>query len=168
MSMEAILSRRSIRSYTPEAVGDDAIEQLLRAAMSAPSADNQQPWQFVIVRDRRTLDEVPKFHNYAKMILEAPVALLVCGLPDAGLGEGYWVQDCSAATENILIAAVVLGLGAVWLGIHPRRDREEAMRKLLGIPDSVVPFALIPVGHPREHKPPSDRYDAERIHHECW
>ena len=168
MSLDAIFSRRSIRKYTAEPVGDDEIEQVLRAAMAAPSAGNQQPWQFVVIRDREILDAVPKFHPYAKMITEAPVAVLVCGDLSKESVKGYWEQDCSAATENLLLAVEALGLGAVWLGVHPETEREEGCRKLMGIPESVVPFALVPIGHPGEQKPPSDRYDPARVHHDRW
>ena len=168
MTLDAILSRRSIRKYTAEPVGDELVEQLLKAAMAAPSAGNQQPWQFVVIRDRKTLDAVPKFHPYSKMITEAPLAILVCGDVPKETVKGYWQQDCSAATENLLVAAQALGLGAVWLGVHPVGEREDGLRKLLGIPEGIIPFALIAIGHPGEHKPPGDRYDPARVHHERW
>jgi nitroreductase len=102
------------------------------------------------------------------MVPTAPVAVLVCGVPDAGRWPQFWPQDCAAATQNLLLAAEELGLGAVWLGIHPLEERERGMRELLDIPDSVVPFALVPLGHPAGRKPPADRYDPERVHRERW
>lgn len=168
MSLEAIFARRSIRKYTDEPVSDEQLTQLLRAAMAAPSAGNQQPWQFVVIRDRNTLDAVPKFHPYSAMLAEAPLAVLVCGDLERETVKGYWVQDCSAAVENLLIAASAIGLGAVWLGVHPVSEREDGCRKLLGIPANVVPFAIVSIGHPDEQKAPADRYDAERVHHERW
>lgn len=166
--MEAVLSRRSIRRYTSEPVSDDLVEELLRAAMSAPSAGNEQPWHFFVIRDRKTMERIQEFHPFAKMLREAPVAILVCGDPSLEKYEGFWVQDCSAATENILIAAHSMGLGAVWLGLYPIEERVNGMRKLLGIPEHVIPLSLVSVGHPAEKKPPADRYDESRIYIEEW
>lgn len=165
---EAILSRRSIRRYTSEPVSDDLVEKLLRAAMSAPSAGNEQPWHFVVIRDRKTMERIQEFHPFARMLREAPVAILVCGDPRLEKYGGFWVQDCSAATENILIAANSMGLGAVWLGLYPIDERVEGMRKLLEIPGHVIPLSLVSVGHPAEKKPQADRYDESRIHTEQW
>jgi len=166
--MKAILNRRSIRKYTDQPVPERLLIELLEAAMCAPSAGNEQPWQFVVIDQRGILDEIPKFHPYAAMVAEAPVAILVCGDLDKDLHRGYWVQDCAAATENILIAVQDKGIGAVWVGVYPREDRVQAMRALLGIPDSVVPFALISLGYPAEEKPPANRFDAGRIHYNGW
>jgi nitroreductase len=166
--IKAILTRRSIRRYTSEPVTEAEVEKLLAAAMAAPSAGNQQPWHFVVIRERDTLNAVPEFHPHAGMLREASVAILVCGDVTLQKHEGYWVQDCSAATQNLLLAAHALGLGAVWLGIHPRPEREEGIRKLLGLPTNVVPLALISVGRPAEEKEPAGRYDSERVHRERW
>ncbi len=166
--MDVILSRRSIRKYTREPVPDHVVKELLEAAMSAPSAGNQQPWHFMVINDRGTLDEIPKFHPYAQMLNQAKVAILVCGDPEREIHKGYWVQDCSAATENILIAVEIKGLGAVWLGIYPREERVKDMRKLLNIPEHIIPFSLISVGYPAEQKSPADRFDASRIHYNKW
>ena len=167
-AMDAILSRRSIRKYTEQPVPDDAIDELLKAAMSAPSAGNQQPWQFVVIRERGILDEIPKYHPYSAMLKEASVAVLVCGDLKSERHKGYWVQDCSAATQNLLVAAQAKGLGAVWLGVHPREDRVAGIRKVLGLPEHVVPLSLVPVGHKGEEKPPANRYDASKVHHDGW
>ncbi len=165
---DPVLSRRSIRAYTSEPVDDDHVERLLRAAMAAPSAGNQQPWHFVVLRGREIMRAVSGVHPYSKMLLQAPVAVLVCGDPGAGTWPQYWEQDCAAATQNLLIEAELLGLGAVWLGVHPLAERVEGIRALLGIPATVVPFAIVPVGWPAERKRPSDRYDPARIHSERW
>ena len=165
--MDAILSRRSIRKFTAREVSTDAVEYLLRAAMSAPSAGNQQPWHFVIIRDRVTLDRIPTIHQYAAMMKEAPVAILVCGDLELEKNEGFWIQDCSAATENILIAAESRGLGAVWVGIYPRNN-VDAFQQLFNLPGSVIPLSIVAVGWPGEKKSPSDRYEKSRIHHEKW
>ncbi|MGC9357393.1 MAG: nitroreductase family protein [Anaerolineae bacterium] len=168
-ALEAILTRRSIRRYTAEPISEETVRKLLEAACSAPSANNQQPWAFVVIDDRELLDTIPdQVHPYSKMLKEAPLAILVCGVSGRERHPGYWEQDCAAATENLLLAAHGLGLGAVWLGVHPREQRVEGMRRLLGIPDDVVPFSLISIGHPAEEKPPSDRYDAHRVHHNRW
>jgi nitroreductase len=136
--------------------------------MSAPSANNQQPWQFVVIRDRDILDQIPKYHPYSAMLNEAPVAILVCGDLKSEKHKGYWVQDCSAATQNLLIAAQAKGLGAVWLGVHPREDRVDGTRKLLGLPEHIKPLSLIPIGYKGEEKPPANRYDASKVHHNGW
>ena len=168
-AMEALFSRRSIRKYTAEPVTEEVLREILEAAMSAPSAGNQQPWHFVIINDRKILDYIPSFHPHSQMLKEAPVAILVCGDLTLEKHIGYWVQDCSAATENLLLAIHAKGLGAVWLGIFPREERVEGLRKLLDIPDHVIPLSLIPVGYPAESKPPRpDRYNANKIHHNRW
>jgi nitroreductase len=167
---EAILSRRSIRKYQNRPIEDELIERLIRAGMSAPSAHNEQPWHFVVIKDRAILDEIPKFHPYAKMLSEAPVAISVCA--DHALEKdptaGYWIQDCSAATQNILLAAHALGLGACWLGIHPREKRKTELRKLLHLPESVEAFSVIALGYPAEDKKPSASFTPDRIHQNQW
>jgi nitroreductase len=167
-AMEALLSRRSIRKYASQPVSEAMVKQILEAVMAAPSASNEQPWQFIVLRDRQTMDEVPKLHPYSQMIKQAPLAILVCGDLQLAKHEGYWVQDCAAATENLLLAARALGLGSVWLGVYPREDRVAGLRKLLALPEHVVPFALIPVGYPAEEKPPANRYDPSRVHRDRW
>ncbi len=167
-AMDAILSRRSIRRYTEQPVSDETIKELLEAAMSAPSAGDEQPWHFLVIRERQILNEIPKYHQYSHMLKDAPVAIMVCGDKRLQKYEGYWVQDCSAATENILIAAQAKGLGAVWLGLFPIEDRVIALRKLLNIPEEVTPLSLISIGYPAEEKPRSNRYDTSRIHQNMW
>lgn len=165
--MDAIFTRRSIRKFKSDDVPPGMVEYLLRAAMSAPSAGNQQPWHFIVVRDRVTLEKVTKIHQYAAMMNEAPVAILVCGDLELEKHEGFWMQDCSAATENILIAAESKGLGAVWVGVYPRNN-VDAFQQLFALPGNVIPLCAIAVGWPAEKKPPADRYDEKRIHHEKW
>jgi len=167
-AMDAILSRRSIRKYTTRPVPDHLIKELLEAAMSAPSAGNEQPWHFIVITDRQILDEIPKYHPYSQMIREASVAILVCGDLQLDRHDGLWVQDCAAATENLLIAVQAQGLGAVWLGVYPREQRITGLRKLLGTPEYVVPFSLIPIGYPGERKPRANRYDVSRVHDNRW
>jgi nitroreductase len=136
--------------------------------MAAPSAGNQQPWQFVVVRDRLTLAAVAEFHPYARMLAETPLAIVVCGDTRLEKWPQFWEQDCAAATQNLLIEAEILGLGAVWLGVHPLAERVDGMRRLLGLPDEVVAFAIVAIGHPRERKQPADRFDRVRVHKERW
>lgn len=167
-AMQAILSRRSIRRYTKEDVSDEIVKELLEAAMSAPSAGNEQPWHFVVIRDRKILNEIPNIHPYSGMLREAPLAILVCGDESLQKYKGYWVQDCSAATENLLIAINAKGLGGVWLGVYPVQDRVTGIRNLLNMPDSIIPFSLISIGYPAEQKPPANRYDSSRVHYDRW
>lgn len=167
-AIEAIMTRRSIRKYTHDAVSEELIEKLLRAAMSAPSAGNQQAWRFVVITERGILDEIPKYHPYSGMLKGAPLAILVCGDLELETRKGYWIQDCAAATENILISANALGLGAVWLGVYPREERVSGIKKLLNLPEHIIPLSLIPVGHPAESHPPSDRFDESKIYYNEW
>jgi len=168
VSHDPVMERRSIRKFTDEPVGDDLVERLLRAAMCAPSAGNQQPWQFVVVRDREKLAHVPDAHPYAAMAPFAALAIVVCGTPNGCRWPTLWPQDCSAATENILIEATALGLGSVWCSIHPMEERERGMRELLGIPEEIVPFSIVAIGHAAEPKAPADRYDEGRVHRDRW
>jgi nitroreductase len=167
-AQEAILTRRSIRKYGGEAVTEEEVRALLKAAMAAPSASNEQPWQFVVITARETLDQIPTFHEYSQMLYEAPLAVLVCGDMRLKRYEGFWVQDCAAATQNLLLAAHALGLGAVWIGVYPVEGLIARLRKLLELPPEITPFALVAVGRPDEEKPPADRYDEERVHRERW
>lgn len=167
-ALEALNTRRSIRAFTPRPVSLDIVRELIRAAMHAPSAGNEQPWHFLIITDREILEKIPDFHPYAGMVAESPVAVLVCGDCRQEKHPGMWVQDCAAATQNLLLAAHAKGLGAVWVGIHPREDRIEPLRKLIDLPAEVVPFALIPVGHPAEAPEMEDRYRPELIHLNKW
>ncbi len=167
-AFDTILSRRSIRRYTRQPVPEAAVGQLLEAAMSAPSAGNAQPWQFIVLTDRRLLDEIPTFHPYAEMLREASVAIVVCGDLRLEKYKGYWIQDCSAATENLLLAAHALGLGAVWVGVYPTEDRVKRMQALLRLPPHVIPLSLVPVGYPAERLERAERYDSSRVHRNGW
>ncbi len=167
-SMEAIYKRRSMRKYTDQPVKDKDIQEIIRAGMNAPSAGNEQPWHFVVINDRDTLSQVPGVHPHANMVPGVQVAVLVCGDLTLEKHEGYWVQDCSACVQNMLLAAAHLGLGSVWLGVYPREDRVTGFRKLLGISDTVVPFALIPLGYPGEDKPNKNEFHEDRIHKNRW
>lgn len=163
-AIEAILTRRSVRSYTDQPVSEDTIQLLLEAAVSAPSAGNQQPWQFIVITDREILRSIPTVHPYAAMLNQAPLAIAVCGDLSRERFHGFWAQDCSAATQNILLAARASGLGAVWLGVYPLEDRVKGLQKLLDMPDSVIPLSLISIGFPTSEQRRVDRLEAGRIH----
>lgn len=165
---EAIITRRSVREYADEPVTDGVVEMLLRAAMQAPSAGNQQPWHFVVVRERARLEEIARVHPYAQMCRSAPVAILVCGDETREKFPGYWVQDCSAATQNLLLAAHALGYGAVWVGIHPREERIVVIHELFRLPDGIHPLCLVPIGRPAGPPAQADRYQPSRVRHERW
>ncbi len=167
-ALEAIRTRRSVRRYAHTPVSDAALTDCLRAAMSAPSAGNQQPWEFVVIRDRAIREVIPTFHPFADMVPQAAAAVLVCGNLRRERYAGYWVQDCAAATENLLLAAHASGLGAVWVGVYPNQDRVARFQSLLGLPAEVVPFALVPLGVPGEQLTTADRFDPARIHQNRW
>jgi len=167
-ALQAILSRRSIRNYDKKPISDDLVKSLLKAAMSAPSAGNEQPWHFIIIDDRSIVSKIASFHNHAEMLKNASLAILVCGDINLDKHNGMWIQDCSAATENILIAINAQGLGAVWLGIYPRKERVNGLTNLLKLPENIIPFSLISIGYPAEKKPESDRYNESRIHYNEW
>ena len=166
MSNENIFARRSIRKYSGRPVKPDDLKLLLEAGMAAPSGKNQKPWHFVTVTERKTLDDLADAHPYGKMLSEATAAIAVCGQID--ISPDYWIQDCSAATENILVAAAGIGLGTVWLGCHPREERVTAIKAILGIPEGIGVLSLIAVGHPAEEKDPRTQYDEDRDHREKW
>jgi len=166
--VEEILSRRSIRKYTKEIVPPNIIKEILEASMSAPSAGNEQPWQYIIINDRRILDEIPKIHPYSAMLNEASVAILVCCDMKLLKYNDFWVQDLSAATENILIAVQDKGLGAVWLGVYPIEERLKGFQKMFDMPEDIIPFSLIPIGFPAEQKPKENRYNVSRVHYNKW
>lgn len=165
---EAILTRRSVRHFLDVSVDETDVEKILRAGMQAPSANNSQPWRFVVITQREKLDAIPEFHPYAQMMREATLAILVCAYVPEGKLFDLWVQDCSAATQNMLLTCHALGLGAVWLGIHPRPERTEPLRKLFDLPAEIKPVTLIAVGHPAEKPQPVDRFDLEKIHCNRW
>lgn len=167
--MKEIFERRSIRQYTDVPVSDADIEKLLRAAMQAPSAGNQQPWEFVVLKDKKTMLKILDFHEYSTPLKTADCAIVVCG-KQAKLERmrPYMAQDCAAATQNILLEATHLGLGTVWMGIYPEEKRINGVRALIEAPEEITPFCIIAVGHPAEQPKQADRYDAARVHSNKW
>jgi nitroreductase len=163
--LKFIFARRSIRKYTGEPVTDAEVTSLLEAGMSAPSASNRKPWHFCVVTDGDALTKLAEAHPYGKMLAQAELAIAICGDPSI---SSWWVQDCTAATENILIAAAGLGLGAVWLGCHNVDEREQSVRKVIGIPTEIGVLSLISIGRPGEDKPARTQYDPDRVHVNRW
>ncbi len=171
-ALQTIITRRSIRKYVDLPISEDHVQWMLRAGMNAPSGGNEQPWEFLVITDRDKLKKVPEFHPHSKMLQGAALAILVVADPAKVKYEGelkqLWIQDCSAATQNILLAAHSLSLGAVWLAVYPVPIRVNGMRELFSIPEELVPFSMISIGYPVEQKQAADRYDETRIHREIW
>lgn len=167
-AIDAIMTRRSVRRYSRQSVDGATVDTLLRAAMQAPSAANEQPWHFVVIDDRAALDAVPSFSPYASFAREAALGILVCADTRSLPFPDFWVQDCSAAIQNLLLAAHALGLGAVWTGVHPLEDREAGFAGLCRVPEGVIPLAFIVLGRPAEQPAPQDRYRPERVHRNSW
>ena len=165
-----ILGRRSIRVYSPGTVSEPAVTKLLEAAMAAPSAMTKDPWRFVLVRDRQMLAKLATLHPGAAMLSAAAMAVVVCGDLDVAFERqiSYLLQDCSAAIENLLLAAYAQGLGACWVGIHPGESLIKQVRGWLSLPAAVVPVAAVSLGQPGEQLPPRTRYNAGYIHREKW
>jgi len=166
--MKALLTRRSIRIFRPEPVEPGDVRAILEAAMHAPSAGNQQPWRFVLIQDRATLQAITLDHPYASAVESCPLAVLVCAATRDLPHPDFWGVDCAAATENLMLAAHMLGLGSVWVGLYPKRDRMAILTRLVHLPDDVEPFALIPLGYPLERPEQPDRYRPEWIRDERW
>lgn len=166
--MNAIFTRKSIRKYKGSKLSEAQIEYLLKAAMQAPSAANQQPWVFVVIDDREVLSAIAAFNPYAQMLNTASHAIVVCGDTSNEKAKGFWVQDCSAATENILLAAEDEGLGAVWIGTYPNEERVEKLSALLQLPKHIVPLSIVSVGEPDESRTAQNRYDATRVYRNSY
>lgn len=168
LGMKTIDIRRSIRKYTDQPVSQVEIEKLLRAAMQAPSAGNQQPWEFLVVEDKDMLEKVSKVSPYAGMVKDASLAVIMLGNEERMRFPENWEQDLSAATQNLLLEVADLGLGAVWLGVAPLEDRVTYISELFDLPEHIKPFAIVPVGHPATENKFVDRYDETRVHREKY
>lgn len=164
-AMDAIFARTSIRSYQPQAVEEEKIELLLRAGMAAPSGKNVQPWELVVVDDRAALDAMAAALPYAKMLAQAPMAIVVCADTTK---SSYWYVDCSAVAENILLAAQALGLGAVWTATYPYADRMDVVAETLALPETIHSLCVIPVGYPADRLAPKDKWKPEKVHRNRW
>jgi len=169
IKVKEIFTRRSMRKYEDRPVEDEQIQQLLRAAMYAPSAGNEQTWHFVVVKDRTKLDNISRFHPFAKMLKQAPLAIVPCC--DTGLARykgSFWIQGISAAIQNMLLMATHLGLGSCWCGVYPREKLVEKVSAILNLPPDIIPAAIVVIGYPAEKVEAPERFLPERIHYERW
>lgn len=168
--LQSIFARRSVREYEAKDVDDAMVRDMLEAAMAAPSAVAKDPWHFIVVRDKQTLGRIAEGLPNGKMLANAGVGIVVCGdLERVHDGQlSYLLQDCAAAIENLLLAASMLGLGACWLGVHPREERVAHIRSLLNLPEPVVPVSVMSIGWPAKSPPARTRYRDDAVHHETW
>jgi len=166
--IDHILDRRSIRRFTDQKIDNETIRIILTAGMYAPSAVNLQPWHFVVIDQWSMMEAIMEIHPHARMLRTASHALVVCGDLKLQHDDGYWVVDCGAATQNLLLAAHALGLGSCWVGIHPREERKTAFSRLLSLPSHVLPFALVALGYPEEQKRRPERFHPEKVKHNGW
>lgn len=168
--IQNIMTRTSIRQFTDQPVSKDTLDLIVKAGMAAPSAMNKQPWAFVVVTERSMLDSLNSVHPYANL-KTATAAIIVCGdlqKTIEGEGQSYWVQDCSAVTENILLAAHAYGLGAVWCGVYPVEERVKSISATLGLPDYIIPLDVVTMGYPAENPEPKDKWNPSLIHYQKW
>lgn len=170
VSIENIMTRASVRTYTAELVDSADVITLLKAGMAAPTAMNRQPWVFVVITDAARRAAMAAELPYCKMAATAPLLIAVCGDKAKFIEDApeYWVQDCSAATENILLAAHAIGLGAVWTGVYPVQDRVEMVSKALGLPEGIIPLNIICIGHPDSDNPAKDKWDPAKVHYNMF
>ncbi|MBN1913761.1 MAG: nitroreductase family protein [Candidatus Omnitrophica bacterium] len=166
--MDAILKRRSVRRYTDKEVSEDLIKKIIEAGMNAPSAGNQQPWHFLIMKNKKTLEDASGCSPHAHALKDAAAGILLCGDLSLEKHKDYWVQDCSACAENMLLEVAELSLGAVWLGVYPRQDRVDYLKKYFALPEQVIPFAIISIGYPADEIKVTNRYNVTRLHYEKW
>lgn len=172
-AIECIMTRASVRSYTAEQIPDSIVTKILRAGMAAPTAANQQPWHFVVINEQSLKDSITASFEFTKMVAGCSVAIVVCGdmerlfkgdVPDGG----FWVEDCSAASENMLLAAHALGLGGVWCGIYPMKDREMRLRDILNLPPNLTPLNVMAFGYPAAPVAPKDKWDPAKVHYNAY
>lgn len=168
--LKAIFARRSIRSYEDKCISEETVKDILEAAMAAPSAVGKDPWDFITVTKRETLKKITEELPNGQMLADAPLGIVVCGNINKAHGNelSYMLQDCSAAIENILIACSMLELGACWLGVHPRENRIEHIKKLFNLPENIIPVSAIAIGYPMEEKNSRTRYNKDSVHIEKW
>lgn len=169
-AIDNLMTRTSVRAYTDQPVEAGTVEQLLRAGMAAPTAANRQPWAFVVLTEREQIDQLAEVQA-GRILASAPLAIVVCGDMEKaleGTGRDYWIQDTSAATENILLAAHALGLGAVWTGVYPNPERTAAVSEALGLPEQIIPLCVIAAGYPAETPEPKDKWKPENVHYGRW
>jgi nitroreductase len=162
---DTIFNRKSVRAFLDKPVEKEKLLELVKAGMAAPSARNLQPWHFLVITERERLDGLGERLPYAKMLKEAPAAVVICG--DKAISD-LWDQDCCAATENLLLAAEALGLGAVWTALYPREERMKVVKEAFDLPNNIVPLNITPIGYPKGEHQPKDKWDEEKLHWENW
>lgn len=167
-TLEAIETRRSIRKFKDKKIEKNILEEILKAGMYAPSAYNEQPWHFIVIDDRKLLEEIPNFHNHANMCKNAPIAVLICADINEKKTEDLWLLDCTAATQNIMLAAHEKNIGSVWVGVYFRQNYIDGFRKLLNLPKHIIPISLIPMGYPDQEIKKPDRFKKDRIHYNSF
>lgn len=170
-TLKIISERKSVRKFTDKKIEKEKVEQLVKAGMSAPSARNKQPWDFIVIDNEKILHELGEKLPYAKMLLHSKLAIVVCGNINKSPEDEekkYWVQDCSAATENILLAAQALGLGAVWTAAYPVLERVKTVCEVLNLPNKVIPLNVIPIGYPDEDNSPKNKFLQSNVHYNKW
>ena len=166
--LDAILTRRSIRSYTDKEISEESMNTILKSAMYAPTARNFQSWRFIVVRDRKNLKKIEEVQPYNTLLEHAKAAVIVCAQLETDAHKLFFQQDCGAAIENLMLAAHGLGIGSVWLGVYPREQLIEGITKAFGLPKDVVPIGVVALGYPAEEKPDPERFDQSKIHYEQW
>lgn len=167
---ENILKRKSVRNYIKgKNISEPQIETILKAGMSAPSARNIQPWEFIVIKDRNILNNLAERQPYGKMLTNASLAIVVAGnMEKAGEHQDFWQQDLAAATENILLMTEALGLGAVWIGVYPKEERVQITREELNMPPTLIPFNIISIGYPEKEEQPKDKWNKENVHYDSF
>ena len=167
-TLDTIYNRRSVRKYTDKPVNPDLVEEILKAGLFAPSGYNRQPWDFVVFNKKELIEEIKSLHPYASSLASAPVCIMVCGNTEKELAKGFYQVDCSAAIENMLLAAKELGLDTCWMGIYPWEETMDAFAKRFELPQNIEPFALIALGYGAETHERPNRYDTTKIHYNKW
>jgi len=166
--LDVLNNRRSIRKYKDKKISELKIKKILKSGMMAPSAHNQQLWQFIVIDDRNIINKIADLHPYAKMLYQAPLVILICADLSKEKSKGFYSQDCSASMQNILLTIHDLGLGGVWISAYPKKDRINKIRKIINAPKNIIPFSLTPVGYPDEIRVKVNRFDVLKIHRNKW
>ena len=166
--LDAIFTRRSIRSFTGEIISDQDLTTILKAGFQAPSAHNREPREYIVIKDEEILNKIPTFHPYTKMLPKAKCGIVVCGNKEKQSKEGFLALDSAASMQNMLLAAHGLGVGAVWCGLYPVPELMEPMSKLLGLPEAIIPISMVVVGVKDKDSKSIDRYNEDNIHYDKW